>query len=88
MDFILLLSKRVFGTTYDCKVRISAFVQPDGYFELHESFMVVWVLHLFDDDTFLHLTDVLILDHCIQAVKILKNEGRVKVVIFGSALLH
>jgi len=62
-DIILLFKEGVLRAANDAEVGISALVKADRHAELNETFVVIWVLHFFDDNALFHLPDVLFLYH-------------------------
>jgi len=66
VDVRLTFEESILGAADHSKVRKSALGEADGDLHLLEAIVVGGVLHVFHNDAFLHLPDVLFLDHLHQ----------------------
>lgn len=85
-DLVLVLRELVLRTSNHSEVRCGAFGEPDRDLEFDEAVVVVGVLHLFQHDAFLHLSDVLFLDHAHQFVEFLQDHVCSEFVVFAHGL--
>ena len=84
-DLSLVFQEVVLGASDDSKVWRGLLVDSNGDLELLELEVVVGVLHLFKNDAFLHLSDVLLLNDAHQFGENVVDKVRVKLVVISHA---
>jgi hypothetical protein len=72
LDLVILDIEVVFWASDDSEVGRCLLGQPDGDLHPVELRIVSWVLHLFEDDAFFHLSDILLFNNSQEAL-----EGRI-----------
>jgi len=85
-NLIQVLREVVLGATDNAKVWRSLLGESNRYLKLLELFMVGGILHLFQNNAFLHLTDILFFNDSHKVFECVIDLIRVKFVAFAHAL--
>ena len=87
-NLVLVVSELILRTADHAKIRGCLFSESDWYLVLNEHRVGGWVLHLFEYNTLLHLSDILLLHNTHQLCKLFVNQFGTELMVFGEALIH